>query len=260
MLTGSRQPVDLAQPGLQAPTRSCMRDSSGVRRRVSGAARVLPVCLSTPPRLAPPSQNLSPSAPLNHIERDDSRNDRCRHRSGDCAEGRDTRMLLERPGVCVEMVRRALEVVSATRFKSSCRASEMLLSVPASKRAALLAPETSFHTSTPARTREVPPATPFSSHTAPRMGLPDLTSTPAYHPMRLGVSARPEERAREVQLEALDEDYITAAQSFMENKEYARAIHWLKDCKSSKAKFLSVYAQFLVILLILVQRQTFDDG
>lgn len=63
--------------------------------------------------------------------------------------------------------------------------------------------------------------------------------------MRLGVSARPEERAREVQLEALDEDYITAAQSFMENKEYARAIHWLKDCKSSKAKFLSVYAQFL---------------
>lgn len=78
--------------------------------------------------------------------------------------------------------------------------------------------------------------------------------------MRLGVSARPEERAREVQLEALDEDYITAAQSFMENKEYARAIHWLKDCKSSKAKFLSVYAQFLVILLIFVQRQTFDDG
>ncbi len=41
------------------------------------------------------------------------------------------------------------------------------------------------------------------------------------------------------------------AKTFMEAKEFIRAIHWLRSCRSSKAKFLRVYSQYLVNHLFL---------
>lgn len=70
----------------------------------------------------------------------------------------------------------------------------------------------------------------------------------------------PEERAHQAQLEALDEDYIASARSLIDAKEYMRAVHWLKDCKSSKALFLSVYSQYMVSSLPYSRPQTFDDS
>lgn len=43
-----------------------------------------------------------------------------------------------------------------------------------------------------------------------------------------------------------EDPWFLAAQSFFTSKEFGRAIHVLQGCKSPKARFLSVYCQFLI--------------
>ncbi|KIP08436.1 hypothetical protein PHLGIDRAFT_104401 [Phlebiopsis gigantea 11061_1 CR5-6] len=127
-------------------------------------------------------------------------------------------------------------------------ASELLLSIPVSRRNALSSTAT---TSTSAHPRSPRPGHPFSSQTpmASVQATAEATPTSAYplkHPhVPSSLPQSPEERAHQAQLEALDEDYIASARSLIDAKEYMRAVHWLKDCKSSKALFLSVYSQYM---------------
>ena len=79
-------------------------------------------------------------------------------------------------------------------------------------------------------------------------------SAPSLQPQSL------EELAQEAQLQTIDEDYIASARALIDAKEYTRAVHWLKDCKSSKAIFLSVYSQYMVSDFLHSLPQTFDDG
>lgn len=51
-------------------------------------------------------------------------------------------------------------------------------------------------------------------------------------------------------LEAEEEDYIMAAKSLFDIKEYSRAHKMLRSCQSSKALFLCHYSQFLVRIRI----------
>lgn len=43
-----------------------------------------------------------------------------------------------------------------------------------------------------------------------------------------------------------DRDYITTARALVDGKDFVRAVHWLRNCKSAKAHFLSVYSQYMV--------------
>ena len=49
------------------------------------------------------------------------------------------------------------------------------------------------------------------------------------------------------------------AQTLMDNKEYRRAVHWLRLCESDKAVFLRVYSMYLVSTVPAVSLQTFHD-
>ncbi|PPQ62808.1 hypothetical protein CVT24_000502 [Panaeolus cyanescens] len=46
-------------------------------------------------------------------------------------------------------------------------------------------------------------------------------------------------------LEKFDEDAIIAARACFEAQEFSKVAYWLRDCKSSKAKFLKLYSQFI---------------
>lgn len=144
------------------------------------------------------------------------------------------------------------------------RASELLLSIPSSKRT-VHPPTLNHHPSTPARPRSPRPTHPFITHT-PIPDVHEIEGTPApglpaKHPQAPPLRSQPpEECAQEAQLEAIDEDYISSARSLIDAKEYIRAIHWLRDCKSSKALFLSLYSQYMVRSVLFYVPQTFDDG
>lgn len=43
-----------------------------------------------------------------------------------------------------------------------------------------------------------------------------------------------------------DRDYITTGRALVDGKDFVRAVHWLRNCKSAKAHFLSVYSQYMV--------------
>jgi len=125
-------------------------------------------------------------------------------------------------------------------------AAEMLLSLPSSKRQP---PDTenlaAIHTSTPSRSRSPRPHSPFSSH-IPSAAAPAASTTQPRHPHAPPLNSRPAQiRQQELEWEALDADYITTARTFMDIKDFVRAVHWLKSCKSAKARFLSVYSQYL---------------
>ncbi|PSR81158.1 hypothetical protein PHLCEN_2v6493 [Hermanssonia centrifuga] len=126
-------------------------------------------------------------------------------------------------------------------------ASELLLSVSPSKRRSINA--SSFHTSTPARPRSPHHPSSFAvdaSAPVPTNAQPSTSVFPPRHEHAPQIKQQPPEvRAREIQLEALDEDNITTARALMDAKEFTRAVHWVKDCRSAKAIFLSVYSQYL---------------
>jgi anaphase-promoting complex subunit 8 len=50
----------------------------------------------------------------------------------------------------------------------------------------------------------------------------------------------------EREMETQDIDSITSARACMETREFLRAVHVLRECKSPKARFLSLYSQFMV--------------
>lgn len=56
----------------------------------------------------------------------------------------------------------------------------------------------------------------------------------------------PEIAQQELEWEAQDHDMLAAARSFFEAKEFVRAAHWLRSCQSSKARFLSIYSEYMV--------------
>ncbi|CCM01108.1 uncharacterized protein FIBRA_03156 [Fibroporia radiculosa] len=114
-------------------------------------------------------------------------------------------------------------------------AAELLLSVPLAKRQ----PQSpAIHTSTPARPRSPRPPAP-TSH------APEIIAQPR-HPHAPALCALPEDvRKEESEWEAHDADYIATARALIDGKDFIRAVHWLKPCRSSKARFLSVYSQYL---------------
>lgn len=105
---------------------------------------------------------------------------------------------------------------------------------------------TNFSTSTPARTRSPRPSISFAD---PSPGPPPALQTDAalrnHHATRF--QSRPEEiRTLESNLEARDQDILATARASLESREFLRAVHLLRDCRSSKARFLSIYSQFMV--------------
>ncbi|KAI0704990.1 TPR-like protein [Cerioporus squamosus] len=131
-------------------------------------------------------------------------------------------------------------------YASKWWAAELLCSLPAPKRL----PEPPVippFTSTPARSRSPRPSFSFAVQTPAPAGAADI----AHHfhnrhpdaPPLQGQS--PEILQQEAEWEAQDADHLAMAKTFMEAKEFIRAIHWLKSCRSSKAKFLRVYSQYL---------------
>ncbi|KAI0958647.1 hypothetical protein AcV7_004403 [Taiwanofungus camphoratus] len=129
-------------------------------------------------------------------------------------------------------------------------ASELLLSLPSSKRQ-LPQPgqHTGFHTSTPTRSRSPHPPKLFDDHTpAPGSSgsLSTIPSTQPRHPHAPPLQSQLEDvHRRELEWEAQDADFLATARALFEAKEFIRAVHWLDSCKSSKARFLNVYSQYL---------------
>jgi hypothetical protein len=52
----------------------------------------------------------------------------------------------------------------------------------------------------------------------------------------------------EAEYELREEDVLATARACMDAREFQRAVHLLRDCKSARARFLSVYNQFMVRL------------
>jgi anaphase-promoting complex subunit 8 len=90
---------------------------------------------------------------------------------------------------------------------------------------------------------------------------PTSASTfPSRHPLAPSLKPQsPEDRDREAHLEALDEDHLTSARALIDAKEFTRAVHWLRECKSAKALFLTLYSQYMVSNVVRGMSQTFDD-
>lgn len=134
-------------------------------------------------------------------------------------------------------------------FAALCeRASELVLSISPAKRTSPAA--TNFHTSTPARSHSPGSALHFqnntqaptaqSGQTAPL--IPELRH-PHAPPLH---SQPPEVLQQELEWETQDQDLLIAARAFFEAKEFVRAAHWLRSCQSSKARFLSIYSEYMV--------------
>ncbi|KAG9316570.1 hypothetical protein JVU11DRAFT_2623 [Chiua virens] len=123
---------------------------------------------------------------------------------------------------------------------SSKWSAELYLSVPQHKRDALVAePGTGFSTSTPARARSPRPSLAFGA--SPTLGAASITS--GRHQTSSEPSASQE---RETELQQAEEATLLAAQSYVTSKDFSRAVHVLRNCRSLKAQFLSIYCQFLI--------------
>ncbi|KAF8743980.1 hypothetical protein AX14_013382 [Amanita brunnescens Koide BX004] len=130
----------------------------------------------------------------------------------------------------VSDIRRAIKESSERGLAVASKwASELLLSIPSSKRMVSSGTST-FQTSTPARTRS-----PHGGSPAPSHALAQLSATPA---------ALSSEDA-ELDLESQEEDVLVAARACMDAREFSRAIHLLRECRSTKSRFLSTYCQFI---------------
>jgi anaphase-promoting complex subunit 8 len=128
------------------------------------------------------------------------------------------------------------------------RSSELLLSIPLTKRdAAYATHESTFSTSTLARSRSPRPSLSFANPSlGPAVAL-TVPTTPSQHPHAPQVHLEPEDmRNQELQWEAQDEDFLATAHACIGAREFLRAVHLLRDRKSAKARFLSLYSQFMV--------------
>ena len=47
-----------------------------------------------------------------------------------------------------------------------------------------------------------------------------------------------------------ESDLLASALTYVQTKEFLRAVHLLRDCISPKARFISVYCQFMVNLIL----------
>ncbi|KAH8080266.1 hypothetical protein BXZ70DRAFT_640964 [Cristinia sonorae] len=123
-------------------------------------------------------------------------------------------------------------------------ASELLLSMsPSRLKNQSGLPSAGFHTSTPARPHS-PRA--FATHPLAADNGQSIANQTISHPHAPAMQPPSLEiQAREMQLESLESDHIATGQAMLNTKEYTRAVHWLKDCKSAKAVYLRVYCEFL---------------
>jgi anaphase-promoting complex subunit 8 len=139
-------------------------------------------------------------------------------------------------------------------LRNCCRASELLLALPFSKRGdqAGSVPVLDFSTSTPVKSKSHEISLPSSDAPSPlpvqagqnstHSGATIVAHAPTPHRRAAGLQTtekEPEER---------DIDTLNAARSFIESKEFARAVHVLKDARSGKANFIRVYSKFMVRL------------
>lgn len=115
-------------------------------------------------------------------------------------------------------------------------------------------PASAFSHSTPARARSPLPSVPFVDESPVPTQLltqPSIPITPARHPHAPPLLPLAEDiRAMETDLEYQEEDILITARACIDSREFMRAIHLLKECRSSKACFLSIYCQFIVSELI----------
>jgi len=58
-----------------------------------------------------------------------------------------------------------------------------------------------------------------------------------------------------VQSDIADYDHYTLAKSYLDLKEYDRAAHFTKSCKSHRAYFIHTYARYLA-----VEKRRLDDA
>ena len=130
------------------------------------------------------------------------------------------------------------------------RASELLLSIPLSKRKSLQPhhPMSAFSTSTPARSQSpqlgaFASQSPISSQVATQPVPPMTPANPHFSNL---THLFEENKALESRLEAEEDDEIRSARSAFEKRDFIHAIRVLKGCRSSKAKFISVYCKFIV--------------
>ncbi|EPQ57253.1 TPR-like protein [Gloeophyllum trabeum ATCC 11539] len=132
--------------------------------------------------------------------------------------------------------------------------SELLLSVPEAKRrvSGQLQDQT-FETSTPPRSRGARASLSFSHHSPGPSAHNEGPSRHAalatellHHPDAPTYQPLPEEIvAQERAWEEEEEDALIAAQSLFDAREFLRAVAILDRCRSSKARFLSLYSRFL---------------
>lgn len=127
------------------------------------------------------------------------------------------------------------------------RSSELLLSVSLSRRNSSAAKST-FSTSTPARSHSPQPSLSFVNPLPTTPGAPPAVPvTPARNPHAPQAHVEPDDiRTQELQWEAEDADVLATARACIDAREYLRAVYLLRERKSAKARFLSLYSQFLV--------------
>lgn len=104
-----------------------------------------------------------------------------------------------------------------------------------------------FSTSTPARSHSPQPSLSFANPLpTPGVSL-SIPITPARNPHAPQPHFESADiRTQELQWEAEDADALAAARACVEAREFLRAVHLLRERKSAKARFLSLYNQYLV--------------
>ncbi|TFK54436.1 TPR-like protein [Heliocybe sulcata] len=156
----------------------------------------------------------------------------------------------------VSSLKAAIRDCSARRLTVATKwASELLLSIPESKRRAPEhPPEPTFATSTPARSRsprqslsfihDSPPGTSTEVANDPQLTLPDIDTL--HHPDAPTYQPLPDEVVEQERAwEAEDEDMLIAAQAYYDSREFMRACDVLENCRSSRARFLYIYSRFM---------------
>ena len=131
----------------------------------------------------------------------------------------------------------------------SHRAAELLVSIPHQKLFAVPSGPfdvtTAPFASTPARPKTVPIAD-MEPNLPPNRHAPRLHRIPDHV------------RLRELELEVREGDFLATAQKCFEHREFGRAVYWLHECRSTKALFLSVYSQYMVLYDLVFRPQRLD--
>ncbi|KAI9569620.1 hypothetical protein HD554DRAFT_2089548 [Boletus coccyginus] len=118
---------------------------------------------------------------------------------------------------------------------------ELYLSIPQHKRDALVADsKTGFSTETPPRACSPRPSLAFAA--SPHVAAGSTIASGGHKPC----SEPSTSQEREAELELAEEATLLSAQSHVSSKDFSRAIHVLRNCRSVKGQFLSIYCQFLI--------------